>query len=336
VISEPCKKRPAMAQRAVQKRPAMAKRVVKAQIDKRVGSRHRLYPCCGKRRAYCKCDWGWYRRNIKAKEQNKFWGIISNAELLRGTDTADMGYFLEEVACPLLVDAPLAMFLKACLVFRRFSRVDTWKIIQEEILKPKTDWVKVNKALRKRVEHNEPLFGGTCYPTVLRAYRTGGSGPWIRVKKGADMVEREVKTLQLLCASIPHKACAAYDERAGRETFREFYSQCDLQFRATTSGVWGDYAFKCVLDGLTLGGKVPDHHLCVWPEGCPAYKTAIAQLFVRKPARTYEALCFLYYESATRHGGRLRFAEVLMHLCWNKRRAAGVLDDSVCNSRTRG
>ena len=52
-------------------------------------------------------------------------GIISNAELLRGTDTADMGYFLEEVACPLLVDAPLAMLLKACLVFRRFSRVDT-------------------------------------------------------------------------------------------------------------------------------------------------------------------------------------------------------------------
>ena len=87
--------------------------------------------------------------------------------------------------------------------FRRFSRVDTWKIIQEEIVKPKTDWVKVNKALRKRVEHNEPLFGGTCYPAVLRAYRTGGSGPWMRVKKGADMVEREVKTLQLLCASIP-------------------------------------------------------------------------------------------------------------------------------------
>lgn len=75
------------------------------------------------------------------------WGIISNAELLRGTDTADMGYFLEEVACPLLVDAPLAMCLKACLVFRRFSRVDTWKIIQEEILKPKTDGVKVNEGI---------------------------------------------------------------------------------------------------------------------------------------------------------------------------------------------
>ncbi len=71
------------------------------------------------------------------------------------------------------------------------------------------------------------------------AYRASGSGPWIRVKKGVDIVEREVKTLQLLCATIPHEACAAYDERAGRETFREFYSQCDLQFRATTSGVEG-------------------------------------------------------------------------------------------------
>ena len=139
MISEPCKNALLWLSEPCKKRPDMAKRVVKAQIDKRVGSRHRLYPCCGKRRAYCKCDWGWYRRNIKAKEQNKFWGIIPSAELLRGTDTADMGYFLEEVACPLLVDAPLAMFLKACLVFRRFSRVDTWKIIQEEILKPKTD-----------------------------------------------------------------------------------------------------------------------------------------------------------------------------------------------------
>ncbi len=156
-------KRPAMAQRAVHKRPAMAKRVVKPQIDKRVGSRHRLYPCCSKRRAYCKCDWDWYRRNIKAKEQNKFWSIISSAELLRGTDTADMGYFLEEVACPLLVDAPLAMCLKACLVFRRFSGY-----VEDH---PRGDveaqhgfWVKVTKALRKRAEHNEPLFGGTCYP----------------------------------------------------------------------------------------------------------------------------------------------------------------------------
>ncbi len=126
-----------------------------------------------------------------------------------------MGCFLEEVTCPLLVDAPLAMCLKAILVFRRFSRVDTWKIIQEDVMKPKTDWVKVEKALRMRVEHNEPLFGGTCYPTVLRAYRASGSGPWIRVKKGVDMVEREVKTLPLLCASIPPRAVRGVP-RSGR------------------------------------------------------------------------------------------------------------------------
>ena len=94
------------------------------------------------------------------------------------------------------------MCLKTILVFRRLSRVYTWKIIQEDVMKPQTEWVKWKKALRMRVEHNEPLFGGTCYPTVLRAYRASGSGPWNRVKKGVDMVERELKTLQLLCASL--------------------------------------------------------------------------------------------------------------------------------------
>ena len=82
VISEPCKHALLWLSEPCKKRPAMAKRVVRAQIDKRVGSRHRLYPCCSKRRAYCKCDWGWYRRSIKAKEQNKCWGILSSAELL--------------------------------------------------------------------------------------------------------------------------------------------------------------------------------------------------------------------------------------------------------------
>ena len=318
-------------QRAVKKRPAMGKRLIKAktQVDTRAGSRHRLYPCCGQRRSKCKCDWAWYRRNMKATEHQRFWGMIAKSELFRAVDTADTGYFLEEVACPLLVNGPLARIWKICVVFRRFSRPETWESIKKEILKPKPAWARVEQALRKRVERKEPLFGGFFYPTILKAYRRSASAPWVRVAPGSDMVEREVRTLQLLWASVPLEACAAYDRKPGRETFREFYSQFDRRVRDTASGVWSDYAFKCALDVLTLSGKVPDHHLCVWPEGCPAYKKALATMFAKPPASIYEALCFLFYDSAHRHGGKLRFAEVIMHLCWNQKRQAGTLEDTL-------
>ena len=40
------------------------------------------------------------------RRKNEFWSMISSAELMRATDTADTGCFVEEVACPLLADAP--------------------------------------------------------------------------------------------------------------------------------------------------------------------------------------------------------------------------------------
>jgi hypothetical protein len=60
----------------------------------RQGSRHRMYPCCGKRRAQCVCDWTWYRAKVNEANLKKFFQNISESQILRGSDTADTGWFI--------------------------------------------------------------------------------------------------------------------------------------------------------------------------------------------------------------------------------------------------
>ena len=133
--------------------------------------------------------------------------------------------------------------------------------------------------------------------------------------------------MRLLCSALPLAVCAAYGCAPGRAAFAEWYDQYSRRVRSLMRGTCSEYYLKCVLDILTLSGHVPDHHLSRWPCECPAYTPALTELFGKSPPNAYNALCYICYEFAEQHGGKLRFAEVLMHLCWNKRRASGMLQD---------
>ena len=321
-------KRPAASACGVSQAPA-------AGTDDRTGSRHRFYPCCGKRRNQCSCDWTWYRSRLREGRLREFLKTVASSELLRGSDTADTGWFLARVACPTssassLQEASLARFWWACIAFRRFSNPDTWEAMERAVLRAPPNWEGVRAALQERADAGETLFGGRFYPSVLKRYREEGAA-WKAVPRRMSTVDREVLTLQLLHASVPSKACAAYERDPGRAAFAAICNETSEGARAKLSGVWSHYALKCALDVLTLSGRVPDCHISTWPTDCPSYGDALADMFkakVDKDSR-YEAFCFLFYEAGTQHGGKLRFAEFCMHLCWNIRRASGKLNDVV-------
>ena len=63
----------------------------------RAGSRHRIYPCCQRRRAQCNCN-AEVEKFINKKELMAFETSLGNSELLKVTDTADCGEAVSLVA----------------------------------------------------------------------------------------------------------------------------------------------------------------------------------------------------------------------------------------------
>ena len=94
---------------------------------------------------------------------------------------------------------------------------------------PAPDWEGVRDTLQRRHDNEQKIFGGTFYPTVLRKWRDSGHSKWRTVKKAMSTVDREVKTLQLLFASMPKDQCAAYATHPCRATFDNFPEQFRLE-----------------------------------------------------------------------------------------------------------
>lgn len=62
--------------------------------DERSRSRHRMYPCCGKRRSKCVCDFTSIEKRLRKLEWARFVHQLKSARLLTARDTADVGWFL--------------------------------------------------------------------------------------------------------------------------------------------------------------------------------------------------------------------------------------------------
>jgi len=66
--------------------------------DARAGSRHKLYPCCGRRRSQCNCNWDPVERCLDKRRWKEFVSSIKAAELLKLQDTQDVGPALNAFA----------------------------------------------------------------------------------------------------------------------------------------------------------------------------------------------------------------------------------------------
>ncbi len=139
-------------------------------------------------------------------------------------------------------------------------------------------------------------------------------------------------TCKLLWSCIPDASLDSYEARPSGERFAAFYDAMVARFRAHTSGMMGDHCVKCFLDLMVCSQVVPDHHLTRWPTSCPGYLAGLGKIFPTLPTeRRLQALQFLHRELRVPEvgGARFRFPESCMQLCWDHRREAGSLEDSM-------
>ena len=127
-----------------------------AAVDNRAGSRHRLYPCCGKRKASCRCNYTQLRDTLNQDALLDLMNYLSTANLLTIKDTVDTGAFLSSVDTQHL---SMSMAFRYCLVFRRFSKLSTWSVLMPCITSPRVDWKRIREALQHIIDSNETTFG---------------------------------------------------------------------------------------------------------------------------------------------------------------------------------
>ena len=295
-------------------------------LNDRVGSRHRIYPCCGKRKALCRCNYTPLRDTLNRDAFRDFIKYLHTAILLTIHGTVDTGPFLSSVNMQHL---STARAFRYCLVFRRFSHHLTWAALMPCITSEQVNWNGIRKALQHITDSDEKLFGGMFYPATLRRYRMQSQDTW-RLVEGMSAAERETLSLRLLLSAIPSKQCAKYDKEPNRASWRMFVEQYQANVKSTTVGLFSDYAMKCALDCLVLSSasRFPDGMISTWPCHCDGYVSAFKKLWKAPVPRDqrFLALCYIFMEVSKHHGGRLRFPEVCMHLCWMHR--AGAIRDT--------
>ena len=296
-----------------------------AAVDNRPGSRHRLFPCCGKRKALCRCDYTELHDTVDQDALDDFMNYLGNANLLTIKDTVDTGFFLSTVD---ITQLSMSMAFRYCLVFRRFNNHCTWCALMPYITSAQVNFHGIRKALQRIIDADEKIFGGLFYPATLRKYKMLPERRW-RACKGMGAADRETLSLRLLLSAIPSRECSSYDKNPSRENWRMFVERYQANVQSTTAGLFSEYSMKCALDCLVLGSpsRFPDVMISVWPSDCKGYVSALRKLWRVSVLRDqrFLALCYIFMLVSRHHGGRLRFPEVCMHLCWMKR--AGAIRD---------
>ena len=131
-----------------------------------------------------------------------------------------------------------------------------------------------------------------------------------------------------------HKTSA--NTLAVRTAFSEWYTGFYTYVKQRTTGWWGDYPMKCLLDvpcnvkfhkmqdGATL---LPDPILSVWPVRCPAYAPGIRSLFRKtcrqmplKECMKFKLLMHIHARLSKELGADVHnVTSTLAQLCWQKR-----------------
>lgn len=286
------------------------------------GSGHKLYPCCGKRRAQCRCTWDVVESHADSEEVAQYLDNVRKAQLLKAGDTMDCRHFF---ATPGIQELDLLSFMRSCIVFRRFNRPRTWDMLCATNVFPvgaRPKWHALERVLRQLFVEG-PVFGGVFYPAVLNQWRVPGTSSW-KSARSMDSAARERLSLQVLLDCIPKQAVACYEANPSTETFAAVCDQFMSAVQGSTKGVFSWYSWKVVLDLLNVSGRVPDHHIgSSWPTACPGYRLTMNRLFPCLPKQHWlTAFHWLHRQLSPRHGS-LCLAETCMQLCWDHRRLAG-------------
>ena len=167
-------------------------------------------------------------------------------------------------------------------------------------------------------------MGCNYYSSTLRSYSADGR-IWQGIA-GLDPAARELLPLRLLWDSIPWQELADYRSDPSRDSFGVWYDKFWLNVGLRQKGAFGEYNMKLTLDLLICSKRVQEHHVSRWPTNCPGHHASMTALFPGMPKRQwYSAMLWLHRQVSPHHN--LTFPNTFMHLCWEKRRQAGALND---------
>ena len=151
----------------------------------RPGNRHKAFPCCGRRREQCTCDYSLVKRCLAKREFSDLVKSLQRAALLTIKDTSDTGYFVRTFCkrvpgrtfCvgphEVVRNASFKNFVYRCIVFRRYSSPSTWSSLQDAIPcsgRPKWGMLKTRIS---RICSSGHLFGGKFRPAILKHFKDG-------------------------------------------------------------------------------------------------------------------------------------------------------------------
>jgi hypothetical protein len=302
------------------------------QKQRNAKSRAQHCPCCDKRPTKCSMDFTDIKPYFAKAKFTACAKRVKNSCLMSAGDTADCAAWIEKVrAAKAKSDWPLAWGTSS--IVRYFNNPELTQIfLQKKILSldslPK--WSAMEEIIAERYAAKNKVFGGFYDSPVMTAYSEDNGQTWKDVLQ-MPSAKRDVLAAKLIWESRPGAALRNYRAEPSREAFRKVYDTFRKNASKRLKGAMGPYQIKCTLDPLVIGGWVQQGHLCCWPVNCPGYESGYPVYFpgMRKsPANKLKALYF-FHKEMKKFVPKLCFAETVSHLCWDKRRKTGKLQDSL-------
>ena len=284
---------------------------------------------------------------------------IKSRELLTCQDPKDMSYILNKLRGRRM---SIHGFWFHCALFRIHSNPDTYEALTKHAgaLQPggnAPDWAGMQTTLAQLYSKGK-VWGGMFYPSTLRAGKSRGRGwrTFRKLRTSAQKAERDILAFKIVWDGItagatqPGELLDEYFEARkklsadhtfeayakARTTFAAFYDAFNAHMHNHTSGFWGDYSFKILLDvacNISLPSikdsdpVCPDGVLSRWPIACPAYGPALKLLLkpsykklTNKNVFNRKILMRVHFVLSRRLGAnKHNLSSTGAQLCWQKR-----------------
>ena len=281
-------------------------------VDSREGSRHRQYPCCGRRRCQCKCNWTDIEKAICPEAWDSFTSSVRSGSLLKLADTQDCG--------PAMVEfrgiSDFAQLWALCLMFRYFSHCPTWRALVSSgavtVDGTKPTQSPVNQALAASVladmwessSRGSQVFGGGRRALPIRkTIDWSGKLKNIPIATSRQKGSRDGKALALFWQHRPTVELQALKANPCPECFRNLRFAYERFQKHYATGL-GPYFLKCVLDLFLPLSKLPESSVgSEWPVSCPGYQSAMKVLVPKLPREMASRFLLYIYRSRVPSAG---------------------------------
>jgi hypothetical protein len=315
------------------KKQTIASKSTQKKKDKGSGSQYdQPRPCCGRRGQKCICfESGRGAEIVKSMSKKEFCKLrkgYENNPIQIYKDTDDMSKYEEQI--PEGLSYRFLWFYT--FMWRFFSNDAFWTaLVQVKAVSydREPNWNKVREVMEIFNTKGTSFFGGLFYTgNVLLFYRYDVCKDWSDCKKlRIDTMGGYIEALKVVyyCIQLIGVYLDELEISPSRAGFRVCTKGLYTELGYRTSGMFGHYSIKIMLDGLFI--RCPELlNVCSWfPMFCTAYVSELPKLYPILKTNDEEdmflAACHLLRTLRGR-GKRITLQDALAQLCWLKRKVS--------------